>query len=346
VSVSVLPRISRLEVAAADSALSQDEVLSLLGLEREEFAQGIFDRSAVAARSLGLFESLDNTLQGRTTRIEDQLFDEAVDLIERLQIEPSQIGTVVTASLYSLGGPTLAHRLVERFDMDPATDKYHVVGVGCASAVPLTRLVSQSLTAHPHKKGLIVAAESMSGMLTRSTPSDHRAKTIGSALFGDGCAAAVIENVAATQNGTGGATVVSSQVHQIAGTLGAVRMELSDDDSYLHLDRDLPDLAASGLPELVDRFLGSSGLARSDIDHWIVHPGGPRILGRVREALDLSREQVQDSYDVLAKRGNVGTASIFYVLHETLRRGPQHGQRGLMVTVGPGVTVGLMLLEF
>jgi alkylresorcinol/alkylpyrone synthase len=49
---------------------------------------------------------------------------------------------------------------------------------------------------------------------------------------------------------------------------------------------------------------------------------------------------------MLASRGNVGTPSIFYVLNETLRRRPARGQRGLMVTVGPGITVGLMLLEF
>ena len=69
-------------------------------------------------------------------------------------------------------------------------------------------------------------------------------------------------------------------------------------------------------------------------------------LDRVREALELSRAQLEDSYRVLALRGNVGTPSIFYVLNETLRRRPAHGQRGLMVTVGPGITVGLMLLSF
>ena len=95
--------------------------------------------------------------------------------------------------------------------MDPVTDKYHVVGVGCASAVPLVRLVIQSLANHPGKKALIVAADSMSGLMTRATPSDERAKTVGSAIFGDGCAAAVIEK------GTSGPAVTASTVHQIKG---------------------------------------------------------------------------------------------------------------------------------
>jgi predicted naringenin-chalcone synthase len=50
---------------------------------------------------------------------------------------------------------------------------------------------------------------------------------------------------------------------------------------------------------------------------------------------------------VLASYGNIGTPSIFYVLDETLsRRAPARGDRGLMITVGPGVTVGLMLVVF
>jgi predicted naringenin-chalcone synthase len=140
---------------------------------------------------------------------------------------------------------------------------------------------------------------------------------------------------------------VASKVHQIQGTLDVVRMELSDVDSYLHLDRDLPDVAAAGLPELVDEFLESSSLTRADVDHWIVHPGGRRILDCVRAALELGTEQLEVSYDVLANRGNVGTPSIFYVLSETIERWrPGYGERGLMITVGPGVTVGLMLLAF
>jgi alkylresorcinol/alkylpyrone synthase len=340
--LTVLPRISRVAVTDPDNALSQEEVLSLLGLHGDEFAERVFGRSAVATRSLGTLQvTLERTLQGRTAQTEAQLLASAVEAVVRLDVDPAEIGTVLTASLYSLGGPTLAHRVVEWFQMDPATDKYHVVGVGCASAVPLVRLVTGALANHPGKKALIIAAEAMSGLLTRAMPDDERSKTVGSAIFGDGCGAALIEM------GTTGPAIVASRVHQISDTLDVVRMELSDEDSYLHLDRDLPDVAADGLSELVDEFLGSVELDRRSIDHWIVHPGGRRILDCARVALDLSSEQLEVSYDVLASRGNMGTPSIFYVLSETIeRRRPSPGERGLMITVGPGVTVGLMLLEF
>lgn len=340
--MSGLPRISALAVTQVDAALSQPEVMALLGLEGDEFAERVFGRAAVSTRNLGLSTAtLGRTLQGRTAGTEDQLFAYAVDAVEQLGVDPAQVRTVVTSSLYSLGGPTLAHRLVEHFRMDPATDKYHVVGVGCASAIPLVRLVTQSLGRHPDGRALVVAAESMSGLLMKATSEDHRAKTVGAAIFGDGCGAMVLDH------GSTGPQVVASKVHQIADTLDVVRMELSDVDSYLHLDRYLPDIAAAGLPELVDEFLASAGVTRFDIHHWVVHPGGRRILDCIRDALALSHAQIEISYDVLDGRGNVGTASIFYVLDETIRRRrPRPGERGLMITVGPGVTVGLMLLVF
>jgi alkylresorcinol/alkylpyrone synthase len=337
-----LPRISALAVTDVEVAVSQTEAMALLGLEGDEFAERVFDRAAVRTRSLGLsVERLARTLQGRTATTEEQLFDYAVDAVHQLGVDPAEVGTVVTSSLYSLGGPTLAHRLIERFGMSPSTDKYHVVGVGCASAVPLIRMSIPILDQHPGKKVLIVAAESMSGLMMRAAVGDHRAKTVGAAIFGDGCGGLVLEK------GNVGPAVVASTVHQIEGTLDVVRMELSDQDSYLHLDRELPDLAAAGLAPLVDEFLATVPLTRGEIDHWIVHPGGRRILDCVSEALELSHGDLEISYDVLGGRGNVGTPSIFYVLDETInRRQPGPGEFGLMVTVGPGVTVGLMLLVF
>jgi len=336
-------RISRLAIADAETSFSQDEVLALLGMTGDEFAERIFSRCGVKRRHLNLTgDFLATTLQGRTPQIEEELFELAVQAVERLEIDPLEIGTVVTATLYSLGGPTLAHRIVDHFQMDPATDKYHLVGVGCASAVPLMRLVSQSLH-HPRKQGLIVAAESMAGILMRSSAGDSKAQVVGSSIFGDGCAAALLTDDPYAE----GPVIVASKVHQIGNTLGAVHMELAAENSYLHLDRDLPDVAAAGLHDLVENFLDRNGVSSSAIDHWMVHPGGRRIIECVQAALALSDEDVSVSYDLLANHGNVGTPSIFYVLKETIeQREPRPGDRGLVVTIGPGITVGLMLLEW
>jgi predicted naringenin-chalcone synthase len=343
-SIPVLPRIAGLATAQPETTFDQQQMLELLGLADDEFAQRIFGRCGVQRRRMHLSERmLESNLQGRTAEVEEFLTASAVEAVGKLEIDPQEIGTVVTATLYSLGCPPLASNLIEHFGMDPETDKYHLVGVGCASAVPLLRLAEGALLMQPQKKCLIVGAESMSGLLASASADDTRSKTVGSAIFGDGCGAMLLE---ASQEGPG-PQILASQVHQIPDSLGAVAMKLAPMDSYLHLIRELPDVAGAHLGGLVERFLAASGMTGHMIDHWIIHPGGRRIIECAQEALRLSREEVEISYEVLAERGNVGTPSIFYVIEQTIaQRRPRPEEHGLVVTIGPGVTVGLMLLRW
>ena len=339
-----LPRISGLAVLDPASETTQDEALERLGLAGDEFAEGIFDRSGIATRALELDDDfLASSLQGRTARVEQALLDQAVEAVDRMELDRATIGTVITSSLYSLGCPSIAHRLIEHYGLDAATDKYHVTAVGCASAVPLMRLGSQILHANPSRDVLLVAAESMSSILTPSREGDPRVKTVGSAIFGDGCAAALLSSRRDAQ----GPTVLATSVHQVPGTLDAVLLTCDEHDSHLDLARGLPQIAGEQLSGLVDEFLAASHLGRQHVDHWMLHPGGRRILEEGSRALGLDEEDVAISWQALAAHGNVGTPSIFYVIDSTIReRGPEAGELGLAVTIGPGVTLGLMLLRF
>jgi predicted naringenin-chalcone synthase len=337
-------RVSDIAVANPESSYSQDEMLGMLGLEGDRFAETIFARCGVANRHFELTpEVLSSTLQERTVQTEDQLLRLAIEAIDDLGLDPRDVGTLITATYYSLGGPTLAHRLLAHYDMDPTTDKYHVVGVGCASAVPLFKVAAQSMRDHPGKHALVVAAESMTGFMTRVEDDDERTKTIGFSLFGDGCAAAMLTN----GSSIAGPAVLATRVHQVDGTLGAVHFRLEADDSFMHIGRELPGIAKAQLRALVDDFLAAQGEARDEIAHWLVHPGGRGIIDGVAEGLDLGDEDVAISRDILARYGNMGTPSSFYVLRDTTaQRQPRAGDLGLMVTIGPGVTIGLMLLKW
>jgi predicted naringenin-chalcone synthase len=338
------PRIAGLAVSDGEHVLSQDQVLDRLGLRGNEFAEGIFARCGVKQRHLQLDDDfLGRDLQGRAGGVEAGLMRHSIRAVDALGLDPRKIGTVLSSSLYSLGLPTIAHRLVDHYEMEPTTDKYHITGVACASAVPLMRMAAGTLHQHPGRDCLIVGAESMSSILTRATADDPRAKTVGSSIFGDGCAAAVLS----ADPEADGPMILATQVHQIGGTLDAVSLALSEQDIYLHLVRELPDLAGAGLPGVAEKFLRRNGVAHAEIDHWMVHPGGRRIIENIQSALQLSDEQTATSWDALANHGNVGTPSIFYVLKDTIERyQPQPGERGLAVTIGPGVTVGLMLLQW
>jgi predicted naringenin-chalcone synthase len=329
-------------LSAPAAGYTQDELLALLGLAGDDFATSIFARSGVRRRRLGVSErSLGTSLQARTAETEERLLGLAVEAVDRLAPDPEAIGAVVTGSYYSLGGPTLAHRIVDHYDLGPATDKYHVVGVGCASAVPLFRLATACLRERPEPQVLVVAAEAVSGFMTTAGPGDERVKTVGSALFGDGCAAALLGD----GEDASGPAILATAVHQIEDTLDFVRFRVTADDSHLDISRELPALAERSAPALVAGFLSEHGLTLADVDHWLVHPGGRGIVEALQRALGLSDAQVAPSAGVLADFGNVGTPSALFVLARTLaERRPEPGDRGLVITIGPGVTVGLMLL--
>jgi predicted naringenin-chalcone synthase len=336
-------RLTGLAVVDGAALTTQRDALRRLGLAEDEFAQGIFARSGVRQRQLNLeADFLERNLQGRAVSVEQELLEQAVLAVDQLDLDPAEVGTLLTSSLYSLGCPSLAHRLIEHYRMSPSTDKYHVTGVGCASAVPLLRLAAQTLQGDPSRQVLVVAAESMSSILMPARDDDPRAKTVGSAIFGDGCAAALLSG-----GGSSGPAILASRVHQIPNTLEAVTLASDAGDSHLDLARELPEIAGEELADLVLAFLHSNGLDQRQVAHWMLHPGGRRILEHARDALGLRDDDVAVSWRALAEHGNVGTPSIFYVLHRTIKeRSPARGERGLVVTIGPGVSVGLMLLEF
>jgi alkylresorcinol/alkylpyrone synthase len=342
---AALARLCGLALSTPATSFTQDELLPLLGLSADTFAETIFARSGVRKRHLELSPgTLATSLQARTEATEEQLLRLALEATEQLAFEPEEIGLVVSATYYSLGGPTLAHRLVDELGLEPGTDKYHLVGVGCASAVPLFRLAARCLRDHPGRKALVVAAESVSGFLTPVSPGDGKAKVVGSALFGDGCAAALLGGPAEDD---GGPVVLATAVHQVAGTLGHVRFGVTGEDSHMRIARELPAVAEEGARPLVEAFLHEHGLAPADVDHWLVHPGGPGIIEAVQRGLGLADEQVAPSFRVLSEFGNVGTPASLFVLAETVEeRRPAPGDTGLMITIGPGVTVGLMLLAW
>ncbi len=339
-----MPTLAGLAVLDPGNGVTQREALDRLGLAGDEFAERVFSRSGIERRQLNLDEDfLTAGLEQRTAGVEQELLDQAVEALERLDVSLDNVGTVLTSSLYSLGCPSLAHRLIERCGLDPATDKYHVTSVGCASAVPLFRLGGQILRADPSREVLVVAAESMSSLQALAREENPRVKTVGAAIFGDGCAAALLSE----RSEASGPAILATAVHQVPGTLEAVEITADEQGSYLGLAPELPRIAGERLAGVVEDFLAANNVREEQIAHWMLHPGGRRIVEEARDALSLDDDDVAVSWQALADHGNVGTPSIFYVLDATIRdRAPEAGDLGLAITIGPGVTVGLMLVAF
>ena len=229
--------------------------------------------------------------------------------------------------------------------MDPTTDKYHITGVGCASAVPLMRMAAgQSLHQHPGQ-GL---PDRRRGEHEQHPHAGHRRRTHGPRRSArrSSVTAAPPRCSPATPTPTGRRSSPPRSTRSATRSAPSAS-SFSAEDSYLQLARELPDLAGAGLPGVAEKFLHSNDLEHAEIDHWIVHPGGRRIIENMQSALELSDEQTaaQLGGPRQPRQRRYPLNLLRAARHDRPPR-PQPGEHGLAVTIGPGVTVGLMLLQW
>ena len=108
---------------------------------------------------------------------------------------------------------------------------------------------------------------------------------------------------------------------------------------------DLPNLCKSGAYPFVDQFLRKKGLKVENIDAWAIHPGGAAILRGVQSGLELSDEKMMDSWNVLKNYGNMGSASVWFVLEEIFKRKETSAEHIVALTFGPGISMEQVLLK-
>ena len=96
----------------------------------------------------------------------------------------------------------------------------------------------------------------------------------------------------------------------------------------------------------VAAFLADHGLSQADIEWYVAHPGGPKVLEAMQETLGVPQEALQVTWDSLAAIGNLSSSSVLHVLADTLAtRPPRPGSYGLMLAMGPGFCSELVLLR-
>jgi alkylresorcinol/alkylpyrone synthase len=111
------------------------------------------------------------------------------------------------------------------------------------------------------------------------------------------------------------------------------------------LSAEVPAIVRTHLPPLVDAFLRSYGLSRGDVHHWICHPGGPKVIAAIEEALRLSPTALAMTRASLASAGNLSSASVIDVLGRTQWQA-RPGDLGLLLAMGPGFSAELVLMAW
>ncbi len=264
------------------------------------------------------------------------------EAVDRAGLELADVGCLIFVSVTGVATPSIDARLMNRLDLPSDVRRLPVFGLGCVAGAAGISRAADYVKAYPDQVAVLLAVELCS--LTLQLQDLSIPNLISSGLFGDGAAAAVVVGEDRIAQGP---RVVASRSIFYRDTERVMGWDISEKGFQVVLSAAVPEVVRDHLRADVDRFLTDQGLRRQDIRSWVAHPGGPKVLQAMEEALEVPRQALEVTWRSLQEIGNLSSASVLMVLEETLsHHRPEPGSYGMLLALGPGFCSELVLLEW
>ncbi|THJ66719.1 type III polyketide synthase [Arthrobacter echini] len=260
-------------------------------------------------------------------------------------IGAADVTHVVTVSCTGFFAPGPDYKIVRALGLDPSVQRYHLGFMGCYAAFPALRAAKAFCDADPDAVVLVVSAELCSLHVRSSNNPDT---IVGSSLFADGAAAAIIS---ARDLPVEAPALTLDHFETVLTPVGEESMawNIGDEGFEMVLGTYVPHIIdehiIGALEPLLARDESLQGLDYAQIEHWAIHPGGRSILDKVEAKLGLTPEQLVPARDTLRDYGNMSSATVMFVLKHIMDQPATEGNNRICsMAFGPGLTVETALL--
>ena len=270
----------------------------------------------------------------------DLLADVTLKTTAAAGVELGAIDILVTNTITGLAIPSLDAMLFNRLKLAPTVERLPIFGLGCGGGVAGLSRATRLAHASPKAHVLFLTVDLCSLCLRVNDPS--AAMFVSAALFGDGAAGMLLRN---TADGAGRRAAHSRRRRMDPGrTLstswdGTSRTTASASCSARNCRRSC---ARRWRLRLHD-FLARNGFRLSDFNGFLFHPGGRKLLETMEEVLGLDRRQLEHSWEVLRRYGNMSSATALFVLDRALRAGARGPH--LLAAFGPGFSAYFVVVD-
>ena len=252
-----------------------------------------------------------------------------------------EVDAFLFATVTGVSTPSLDALLVNQLRLPTRVKRTPMFGLGCVAGAAGIARAADYLKGHPDEVAVLLSVELCSLTLQRDDLSVPN--VIATGLFGDGAAAAVLVG---DNRATSGPAVVGTRSIFYPDSERVMGWDVSDTGFRIVLSADVPTVVLEHMARDVDEFLCEYHLTRRDIARWVSHPGGPKVLAAMQQALELPDEALATSWRSLREVGNLSSASVLLVLQDAMMHPPDPGSHGLMIAMGPGFCSELVLLRW
>ena len=262
--------------------------------------------------------------------------DVATRAIQQANLTAADIDTVVVVSTTGFAAPSIEALVADEIGFRSDIERVPIFGLGCAAGVSGLAIASRLARVRPRSKVLFAAIElcSLAFRLDEAVP----VNVVASALFGDGAAACVL-----SAEGQGIASVESTGEHLFPNTLDIMGWKVDDPGLGIVLAQSLPPFVTSHIRPAIAGILARNALSLGDIDRFICHPGGAKVIDALEGALAVGQGALNDEREVLADYGNMSSPTVLFVLDRAVRAGL--AERSAMIAMGPGFSTSCVTLR-
>lgn len=264
-----------------------------------------------------------------------QLAVNAVKNCINKQFKTKDITHIITVSCTGMAAPGLDITLVKLLKLNDDIARTSVNFMGCYAVMHALKIADAICKADKNALVLIVSVELCTIHFQSSYSTDNIAANL---LFSDGAGACLVgsnkKNKALYRINKFYSKLVFKGISDMAWHIGNTGFNMT-------LSNYIPQIIEENFRHLPKKLK----LKHHKTNLFAIHPGGRKIVDKIKADLDLKDQQLQSSYYVLKHFGNMSSPTILFVLKNMADAKISKNKKVMAAAFGPGLTIETAYLK-
>lgn len=283
------------------------------------------------------FEDKNNIYKREVVSLAEKV---VIKALNKAQLKATDLDYIITVSCTGIMIPSMDAYLINTFNMNQDIVRLPVTEMGCVAGVSGMIYAKNFLKSNPNKRAIVVSVEAPTA--TFQLDDYSMSNVVSAAIFGDGAAAVILSSYP-NENGP---TIIDEAMYHFYNTEYIMGFDLVNTGLKMILDKAVPDTIEAHFPKIIHPFLEKNNIKIEEVNNLIFHPGGKKIVQVIQNLFGQYGKNIDVTKRILKEYGNMSSATVLFVLEQFMDKNLSKGEKGIMLSFGPGFTAQRVLLEW